>query len=345
MKHRYEIGLVVILLLAFTRSGVSAQDIAPDAEPLNGTIHFEAGSPLDPFLIRVEAGGVIDAETFDEDCIGYVAQAPNVVLNWSGETDELNIFTFSDIDATLLVVLPDGNVLCSDDFDDNILDAHVEVKNPPSGRYAIFVGGYYADEFDPALLIVSERDVNPSSFFLSDLVARDNQTADLDAPGLPLAASEMATTDSVDDAPLVTVPNDLEDDVYRLETSGGGEVPLFMLDTGDAQCSGFADGIPALRIDVPEATALLHIFFNGETDSTLLILAPDEQFFCNDDSTVGDSINLNPSIDILDPSPGEYRVYIGTFDPETLVDGTLFVTVSGDVSPGILTLDPEMGGE
>ena len=59
-------------------------------------------------------------------------------------------------DTTLLVNLPDGTWVCSDDVLGR--DPVIELGNPQSGNYNIWVGTYAAGSTQNATILISERD-------------------------------------------------------------------------------------------------------------------------------------------------------------------------------------------
>ena len=67
------------------------------------------------------------------------------------------------------------------------------------------------------------------------------------------------------------------------------------------------------------------MFFEGDNDTTLVVHTPIDTWACDDDAKGAD--NLNPFLD-LTPIPGTYHVWVGSFAPDTPVNGTL--TVAGD---------------
>ena len=106
--------------------------------------------------------------------------------------------------------------------------------------------------------------------------------------------------------------------------------------------TGFIDAIPTFKFDWQGQAERLHIFFEGDNDSTLVVRTPDGSYACNDDYQ--GSRNMNPRVEIV-PKPGEYIVYVGSFSPSEVVSGTLTITEDVNAEPAVLTSDMLDEGE
>lgn len=88
------------------------------------------------------------------DCAGYVPDAPTEVF-WALSPGALSIEVHSNSDPVLVVVGPDGQVLCNDDT--NGLDPAVYTQTT-DGRWEVFVGSYGMNStFDATLSVTLER--------------------------------------------------------------------------------------------------------------------------------------------------------------------------------------------
>ena len=77
-------------------------------------------------------------------------------------------------------------------------------------------------------------------------------------------------------------------------------------------CSGYINNAAPVAT-VENATAgALSIYVTSETDTTLLIAAPDGEWHCSDDAN-----DSNPAVTIRDAAPGSYAVWVGTFSPSS----------------------------
>ncbi|HYE94811.1 MAG TPA: hypothetical protein VD962_01270 [Rubricoccaceae bacterium] len=111
------------------------------ATPMFGTVNLRAGFTPDPHVVQVRAGGADRNSISGSGCAGYINNAqPDVDLNYRAGRSRLYIYVRSDIDTTLLVNLPNGNWVCSDDYNGN--NPAIVLNSPLSGNYNIWVGTY-----------------------------------------------------------------------------------------------------------------------------------------------------------------------------------------------------------
>jgi hypothetical protein len=115
----------------------------PDASlaPSFGSATLSAGQR---HFVDIEAGGGFDAATLSPSCRGYIYGAPDYVVHVqaTGATALLvAVAGYSGADVTLVVMGPSGELYCSDESDDE-LDAWLELRNPRSGRYAIWAAAH-----------------------------------------------------------------------------------------------------------------------------------------------------------------------------------------------------------
>lgn len=135
-------------------SVASAQDYS--LEPTFGSVSLEAGFAPDPHTVTLGSGGSIDASSLGNDCNGYIADAPDYRLHYSGGSLPLIFSVDSDADTTLVVNAPDGSWHCDDDGGNQSLNPMVRFEKPESGRYDIWVGTYGDSSVEAAVLHVSE---------------------------------------------------------------------------------------------------------------------------------------------------------------------------------------------
>ena len=147
--------LTIAAIVAMSATAV-AQDITQ--APTYSTLDLNTGFVPDPNTVSLAAGGSIEVSSdLGAGCTGYVANAPDVRLNYTaGETFPLNIYVTSDADTTLVVNLPDGSWLCNDDSQG--FNPLLTMASPMSGQYDIWVGSYDGDSLPAATLKISEID-------------------------------------------------------------------------------------------------------------------------------------------------------------------------------------------
>jgi hypothetical protein len=305
----------------------SVVDIASGLEVALFTIDLEAGFPLDPTFMSVNAGGAIPASLLGAECTGFVNNAPVVTVNWTGDADFLEAFFVSNDDPTMLVLTPDGQVLCNDDADDHLLDPVVEIPNPIDGTYRIWVGSYDSGNLLPGILVLTTKpEVNLGTFNLSSFIQRAQMPEVVPEPeGIADAEAmietlDMALADSPDlaDADLPT----------EVEVVADGIVPLFQLPLDSAACAGLVTGAPSYTFNWLGESQDVRIMFEGDGDASLLVIGPDRSIVCADDSA--DGSNLNPVVDISGSMTGLHAVYVGRIDPEAPVTGILTITDQSD---------------
>lgn len=114
-------------------------ELAFDAEEAR-VRRFEAspGFTPDPLLHRAStAGGPIDANVEDERCRGWLASKPDFLFDARRPFAELGVMVASEVDTTLVVVGPNGQLRCADD-DDGAHPVVRELFEP--GLHRIWVG-------------------------------------------------------------------------------------------------------------------------------------------------------------------------------------------------------------
>jgi hypothetical protein len=98
--------LIVVLSALILSVSVFAQDEAPTTN--FGTYNLSAGFLPDPFIISTDltiSGESVDAALLDigQRCVGFITEIPDVIFNWSGDSQGIRIFFVGDADATLIV--------------------------------------------------------------------------------------------------------------------------------------------------------------------------------------------------------------------------------------------------
>jgi hypothetical protein len=296
------------------------------------TLDMQAGFALDPFLVSLNGGGELDASTLDPACVGYINDKPVLTANWEGAVDSLRIFFYSDNDSTLVIQGPDGAYLCADDVDENVLDAEVVAEQPATGIYKVWVGSYEPNQLIPGLLVITARpDLSLSSFDPSALVRREPIAVAVEEA----SEAELAAREAVTATRRVAPDGVLSADAFITRTvTAEGLVPSFEVSGEDAVCGGMIGEEPDFIVDVPADIEGLRIMFEAEQDTSLLAVHAEAGSFCADDDE--QMLNANPVLDIEAPAPGLYGVYVGRFQEDAPITGTLTITTDGTQEPGIL---------
>lgn len=350
--------LALVVLVASISTAALAQDASKPPSGQNDAVDMAdvensaflsldlaAGFPLDPFFVSVNGGGDLDASTLSEECTGYINESPIVSLNWSGTAKEAHLFFYSDQDPTLVVQMPDGSYLCNDDAHEGLLDPTISMKNPPAGQYNIWVGSYDEGQLLPGVLVITTKsDYQVGNFSLNGFVRRGqiaNRQTEVETylpeAGKLRAAVTSALEKAVKSAPVL----DAKSQVLTKTLTAAGENPAFLLPASDnspsATCTGLVGQEAGALVNLTSKASSLAIFFEGNADSSLVVIAPDGDLYCVDDSA--DGSNRNPMLTLENPTQGVYAVLVGRFDPANPVTGTLTVDISGKLEPAVL--EPE----
>jgi len=141
---------------AVTTAGIAAAQNY-GLQPAYGTVNLSGGFTPDPYNVNVLSGGRIDAsQTVSSSCRGFVAEAPDVRLNFTAGSLPLIISVNSSADTTLVVNGPDGQWYCDDDGGNAGLNPSLRFGTPASGQYDIWVGTYGNASNQPAVVSISE---------------------------------------------------------------------------------------------------------------------------------------------------------------------------------------------
>lgn len=137
----------------------------PDIDAEEGTLASVTVAPgftPDPHVEEgTTAGGPVDASRFDERCDGWIAAAPDVVIETPRPFAELTVMVASREDTTLVLVGPDGQPRCADDSD----GTHPLIRGDfAAGLHRVWVGTRERGAEASFVLAMSELDDSvPSS--------------------------------------------------------------------------------------------------------------------------------------------------------------------------------------
>lgn len=138
-----------ITVLLLSGIGVAVAQNAHLA-PRYGTVVLNARFTPDPHSVSLVAGGSV--RTSRAGCRAYVADAPDIVLDYRATVYALNIYVQSSVDTTLLVNRPDGTWMCDDDGG-NGNNPLISFPAPMPGEYAIYVGTFRSSTASATLYI------------------------------------------------------------------------------------------------------------------------------------------------------------------------------------------------
>lgn len=109
------------------------------------------------------------------------------------------------------------------------------------------------------------------------------------------------------------------DDPRVVNTTPGGSVDASDL---GGPCVGFISSRPDVRLHYNAGSFPLILRTRSSSDTTLVVNAPDGNFYCNDD----DGGNLNALLRFGSPMSGRYEIWIGRFDSTPGGSAQLLIT-------------------
>ena len=111
----------------------------------------------DPHTVQITSGGSLDASgmSLAPGCRGYVTRRPDYIVDYQDAASFLRFYAVSQGDTTLVINDAAGRWHCNDDSNGG-LNPTVDISNPPSGQYDIWVGSYRGSENLRSTLHVTE---------------------------------------------------------------------------------------------------------------------------------------------------------------------------------------------
>ena len=316
-----------------------ADDVVESLNTSLITIDLQAGFPLDPTFVSVNAGGQVDASLLSSDCNGFINSQPVVTVNWTGSAPLVKAFFVSDDDPTMVISTPDGQILCNDDANDQLLDPRIQIDNPITGTYKIWLGGYSRNQLIPGVLVLTTKeDVTLATFNLGAFIKRP-ALPEVDVEPTPVASPSVTGTTSLKTA----LPELTAEAPITRSLVASGTVPVFQLGVEDPACSGLVTIIPDFVFQWSGEANQVRVFYEGDGDATLLVAsdAEDKAVACADETDAG---NRNPLVVLDTPSNGVYGVWVGRLDPSKPISGVLTVTTEADATPTIFKPAPQPAG-
>lgn len=269
---------------------------APNARPLYGRVNLRAGFVPDPQILSGQVGGPVQASSINSSCRGYITPVPSHVISSRTGFRQLRFVVSAQSDSTLMVMLPNGQVLCDDDSGEG-LNPLVAVSAPP-GEIRVWVGSYsQSSSGSPYQMGVTElAHITANNLGGGGPVAvppRPPVGGSPVSPNLPpLFGSTNLRAGFVPDPTIVS-------------GMAGGPITASVLQSG---CRGYISPQPSHVLMSQTGFRNIRIVVNSGTDTTLTVMLPNGQILCNDDGGGG----LNPMVESGSP-PGPIRVWVGTY--------------------------------
>jgi len=125
----------------------------------------------------------------------------------------------------------------------------------------------------------------------------------------------------------------LSPDPLIVAAGAGGALDTSTLDL-NLDC-GFTTSAPTFAFSLSGGAeeGFLRIFYatSDNTDTTLVVHTPDQEWICMDDSSYGNGID--PVVDFDYAASGDYAVWVGTHQSDTYGTGSLYITESANTTP------------
>lgn len=262
---------------------------APNSPPRFGTVALNQRFSPDPNIVRGQAGGNVAANRVNNSCRGYISPQPSHVIRSRSGIQMLSFVVQATEDTTIMVQLPNGQVVCDDDHGG---DMNPLVQVPvPRGDTKIWVGSY------------NQRNVGiPYQLGLTtNMAMRYNNL------GQAAVATVGITPQARPRNGTARLQSGFRPDPHIMAGVAGGPIAAQQVHAG---CRGFIS--PQPNHVVTSRTGFQHfraVVNAGELDTTLLVQLPNGQILCDDD---GASTGLHPLIATTTPA-GAIRIWVGTY--------------------------------
>lgn len=123
------------------------------------------------------------------------------------------------------------------------------------------------------------------------------------------ASSPSATEEPEARGHPVSLDSGFSPDPHNLTVTAGGP-DIIPGDLGE-NCLGYTQLDTAnVRLEYAAGSFPLHIYAVSEADTALAVMAPDGEYYCNDDHS-----GLDPAVEFRDPQSGLYRIWVTTYSP------------------------------
>jgi hypothetical protein len=281
---------LVIAMSTAGLSGASAQ--THGGAPGFGVLGFDGSAASLP----ARAGGALSLEALG--CFGFSTIEPSAAID-VGASGPLYIAAGSNIDLTLAVRGPDGEMSCSDD-DAGELNPGLAFETAAPGLYEVWIGTYEPGEgYPPVSLNVSADAFNTANPYLI-----------LANPALPAAQT-------------LRLAGGFRNDPQTLGVTAGGPALMSGL---DMSCYGRTSQAPAAALDYRGGALPLFISLSGEADTMIGVITPGGEVLCNDDA-----VNSDAGVRIEAPEAGRYTIFAGLYDDQASdgVPATLSISEIG----------------
>lgn len=109
-------------------------------------------------------------------------------------------------------------------------------------------------------------------------------------------------------------------DPYTVSLRSGGSIDAN--ERLGSSCRGYIANAPDFRLQFSAGSLPLILSVASGSDTTLVVNAPNGQWYCDDDGGEG----LNPSLRFGSPMSGQYDIWVGTYGRTSYENATLHIS-------------------
>jgi len=252
----------------------------------------------DPHVMTGQLGGPVDARQINSSCRGNISGPPNHVIVSRTGFRQIRFVVNSRSDSTLVVMLPNGQVVCDDDGGEG-MNPLVAVSAPP-GRIAVWVGAYSRSSVGtPYAIGVTELGQITASQVGMGAAPRGPTVVQ---PGPPPGGVQPRLPPAFG---TISLRTGFMPDPNVVSGQAGGPIRGSTVSSG---CRGYYSPQPGHVVMSPTGFRQIRFVVNSGMDTTLLVMLPNGQILCDDDGGQG----LNPLI-ATTSSRGPIRVWVGSY--------------------------------
>ncbi|NOY91382.1 MAG: hypothetical protein GXP55_09235 [Deltaproteobacteria bacterium] len=265
----------------------------------------------DPSVTQGSSGGQSEAQRLNASCRGWIASNPDHIFNVQRRFRFLRVFAVSNQDTTLVIQTPDGQLRCNDDT----YGQNPSVEGSwPVGTYRIWVGSYTRGTRASYRLHFTElASTTPSSVGSAPIahqttVAQRARQTLAETPGSTETGADLRRLDLSgrrSNSQGAWLQSGFTPDPHVLTGSSGGRIAARRVATG---CAGWIARRPDHVLNLEGGFGFFRVAATSSQDTTLVVMAPDGSWYCNDDSQ-----GTNPEVRRNRWEPGQYLVWVGSY--------------------------------
>ena len=320
MRRVSQLGIMTALAVSLCFLGFQSDSDAQGSLRIGGSNSnfgsrvLRGGFTPDPSTVAITSGGRLNASGMGlgAGCRGFVTRRPDFILNYRNARGFLRLFFNAGGDTTLVINDANGRWHCNDDTGG--LNPQVDINNPSSGQYDIWVGSYRAGENIRGTLSITE---------LRSVSVNWNSGGGGGGGG----GGSLQIGGNNSNFGSVTLRGGFMPDPRMVAITSGGNLNAANMGLG-AGCRGNVTRRPDYIVNYRNAASFLRFFVRSGGDTTLVINDANGRWHCNDDSN-----GLNPMVSINGPPSGQYDIWVGSYRAGENLSSRLFITELRNQSP------------